>query len=97
MEVLRVGTVPTADEWGKTVLCKGKKRFVGDLQACGALFKIVSGDLRHYYWENYVEGGKVHYVAAKCPLCGKLTEIENVPEPIEEAVFEKRGSYHLPT
>jgi hypothetical protein len=67
--------------WKGYVSCE--KHHDHEREGCGAVMEVEEGDLILMYWED--RSLEHFYPAVRCPLCGKYTEVKNVPM----AVFER--------
>jgi hypothetical protein len=83
MKVIRKGRPQKG--WAKEFTCTGSGNGDG---GCDAHLLVEQGDLFRTSSSHY-DGTTDHYVTFKCPECGVLTDVENVPSNVTENLPDK--------
>ena len=89
MKVLKVGSIPTQKSWGSSLVCIKRDQFDGN--GCGAKLSVKEKDLLHYFYRGTHFAHS--YPAIKCPLCGKINCVKDVPASIKEKLFKRKGTF----
>jgi len=89
MKVLKTGSVPAENGWNASITCEKKDKVDGN--GCSAILNVKVKDLLHYFWRGTHFAHS--YPAIKCPLCGKINRVENVPVPVKEKLFKKSATF----
>ncbi len=80
MEVIKDGKFGKPENWKAQIDCSKKDDH--DSGGCGAELEITAEDLILMYWKSPLHNK--YYSAVKCPQCGKINSVGDIPGPIFE-------------
>ena len=77
------------EKWYKLCRCSGEEK--GRVKACKKQVRIEEKDLgvKTVMYHNRTKTQTIIFI---CPICGALTEIEDIPEEIRNNCLEKFGN-----
>ncbi len=89
MKILKEGSVKPINlkMWRAQVVCKKDDKYDKE-KPCGAELEVSEKDLIVRYYEG--AWSDHYYLAARCPLCGKINRARGIPGVIYERVMKRK-------